>query len=141
MGPVGTARRHDGNLDAAGLRRMTRGGVSALSDAEGLALFDTALRLDDALLVPVRLRPGAASGPVPPLLRGLVRGGPPGGRPPERARPVRCRCARSSRSWAHRSGWNGSWTWFRGEGGHVLGYTDAVRSTRSVPSRNSGSTR
>ncbi|QCX74519.1 Erythronolide synthase, modules 3 and 4 [Streptomyces sp. YIM 121038] len=71
-----------GTLDATGLRRMTRGGVTALSDAQGLALFDAALRRADALLVPVRLdaarlRAGAASGTVPPLLRGLVRAARP----------------------------------------------------------------
>ncbi|MEI5101837.1 type I polyketide synthase [Streptomyces sp. PmtG] len=69
-------------LDDTGLRRMARGGVAALSDSEGLALFDAALRRDDAVLVPVRLdtarlRAGAANGTVPPLLRGLVRGARP----------------------------------------------------------------
>ncbi|KOT31017.1 polyketide synthase [Streptomyces caelestis] len=68
-----------GTLDGAGLDRMTRGGVAALSDAQGLALLDAALRLDDALLVPLRLdtarlRAAAERGSVPPLLRGLVRG-------------------------------------------------------------------
>ncbi|MFD4631738.1 SDR family NAD(P)-dependent oxidoreductase [Streptomyces sp. NPDC058284] len=71
-----------GTLDGTGLRRMARGGVAALSDAQGLALFDAALRLDDTLLVPVRLdtarlRAGATRGSVPPLLRGLVRGARP----------------------------------------------------------------
>ncbi|MFJ6728036.1 type I polyketide synthase [Streptomyces sp. NPDC091281] len=70
-----------GTLDGAGLDRMTRGGVAALSDDQGLALFDAALGLDDAVLVPVRLddarlRAGAR-GPVPPLLRGLVRSARP----------------------------------------------------------------
>ncbi|WP_146057316.1 KR domain-containing protein, partial [Streptomyces sp. SM12] len=44
-----------GTLDGTGLGRMAHGGVAALSDSQGLALFDAALRLDDALLVPVRL--------------------------------------------------------------------------------------
>nr|WP_265415943.1 type I polyketide synthase [Streptomyces otsuchiensis] len=71
-----------GTLDGTGLGRMAHGGVAALSDSQGLALFDAALRLGDALLVPVRLdtarlRAGAARGPVPPLLRGLVRGARP----------------------------------------------------------------
>ncbi|WP_221361956.1 type I polyketide synthase, partial [Streptomyces beigongshangae] len=71
-----------GTLAGAGLRRMARGGVAALSDTQGLALFDVALRLDDVLLVPVRLdaarlRAGAARGTVPPLLRGLVRAARP----------------------------------------------------------------
>ncbi|MET8689247.1 type I polyketide synthase [Streptomyces sp. NPDC004732] len=68
-------------LAPTGLRRMTRGGVSALTDTEGLALFDTALRLDDAHLVPLRLDPArlrtqAEAASLPPLLRGLVRGAP-----------------------------------------------------------------
>ncbi|ATL71963.1 polyketide synthase [Nocardia terpenica] len=66
-----------GALDDTGRRRMTRGGVAALSDAAGLALFDAVLHQDSALLVPVRLdlgrqRPTTAD--VPALLRGLVRG-------------------------------------------------------------------
>ncbi|MEV5986270.1 type I polyketide synthase [Streptomyces sp. NPDC052051] len=66
-----------GSLDETDRRRMTRGGVAAFSDQEGLALFDAALRSPEALLVPVRLdlaRLRAADpGTVPPLLRGLVR--------------------------------------------------------------------
>ncbi|WP_431772426.1 type I polyketide synthase [Streptomyces cucumeris] len=65
-----------GTLDATGLRRMTHGGVSALTDDQGLALLDAALRLDEPLLVPVRLdtarlRAATPATPVPPLLRGL----------------------------------------------------------------------
>ncbi|NJP64725.1 type I polyketide synthase [Streptomyces spiramenti] len=71
-----------GTLDGTGLGRMTRGGVAALADTQGLALFDAALHLDDAVLVPLRLdtarlRAGTGSGVVPPLLRGLVRGARP----------------------------------------------------------------
>ncbi|WP_328345808.1 type I polyketide synthase [Micromonospora sp. NBC_00421] len=61
--------------------RASRGGVLELSRAEGLALFDAALRMDQALLVPIRLDPQAmradvaAGGAVPSLLRGLVRAG------------------------------------------------------------------
>ncbi|MFI9503682.1 SDR family NAD(P)-dependent oxidoreductase [Nocardia sp. NPDC052566] len=67
-----------GSLDETSRQRMTRGGVAAFSDAEGLALFDAVLRQDAALLVPVRLdlgrqRPGSAA-EVPALMRGLVRG-------------------------------------------------------------------
>ena len=60
-------------------RREGRGGVGALGSAEGMALFDAAVRTDEALLVPVGLdlrqaRADAASGGgVPHLLRGLVR--------------------------------------------------------------------
>ncbi|WNZ14323.1 type I polyketide synthase [Streptomyces sp. 11x1] len=56
------------------LRRMARSGVRALPTEEGLALFDAALAGDDPALVPVgldlRARPG---GPVPHLLRSLIR--------------------------------------------------------------------
>ena len=54
--------------------RMSRGGVSGLSDAEGMALFDAALSTGLALAVPVRLDLTAyRDQPVPPLLRSLVR--------------------------------------------------------------------
>ncbi|QNP70787.1 SDR family NAD(P)-dependent oxidoreductase [Streptomyces roseirectus] len=57
------------------LGRLERGGMAALPTAEGLALFDAAIGLDDAVLVPVRLTPAAlrATDVVPALLRGLVR--------------------------------------------------------------------
>ncbi|WP_449455867.1 SDR family NAD(P)-dependent oxidoreductase [Streptomyces dangxiongensis] len=61
--------------------RMSRGGVLALTADEGLALLDTGLHADRALLVPIKLdlralRSDAASGgTVPHLLRGLVRAG------------------------------------------------------------------
>ncbi|MDQ7806829.1 SDR family NAD(P)-dependent oxidoreductase [Amycolatopsis sp. A133] len=63
-----------GHLGAADLARMARGGMSGLSDAEGLALFDAAVARGETLAIPARLDLSAASGPVPPLLRGLVRG-------------------------------------------------------------------
>ncbi|MEU6672473.1 SDR family NAD(P)-dependent oxidoreductase, partial [Streptomyces sp. NPDC046727] len=59
--------------------RMGRGGVRALTPEEGLALFDTALGAEQALVVPIKLdlraaRADAASGgTVQPLMRGLVR--------------------------------------------------------------------
>nr|BAW35613.1 modular polyketide synthase [Streptomyces sp. RK95-74] len=68
-----------GELDEADVSRMSRGGVIALSGAEGLELFDAAHRTDEALLVPVRLdlavmrAEAASSGVVAPLMRGLVR--------------------------------------------------------------------
>ena len=70
-----------GTLDGTNLRQMSRGGIGALSAAEGLALFDAALGLDDALLLPVkidvaRLRAGSRAADVPALFRRLVRGGP-----------------------------------------------------------------
>ncbi|WP_443732074.1 SDR family NAD(P)-dependent oxidoreductase [Streptantibioticus ferralitis] len=65
-------------LDAADVERLNRGGVAALSVADGVALFDAAGRAGEALLVPMRLdmaglRVQAGSGMLPPLLRGLVR--------------------------------------------------------------------
>ncbi|MFI6588399.1 type I polyketide synthase [Embleya sp. NPDC050493] len=64
-----------GRLADADLSRMRRAGLSPLSAAEGLALFDAAVCSDAALLVPARIDPAAvrAQGPVPALLRGVVR--------------------------------------------------------------------
>ncbi|KUJ66796.1 hypothetical protein ACZ90_32685 [Streptomyces albus subsp. albus] len=68
-----------GGLEAADTSRMSRSGVLGLSSAEGLALFDAAHRVGEALLVPMRLDlaplAGAPTGMVPALLRGLVRSG------------------------------------------------------------------
>ncbi|MFD7932700.1 type I polyketide synthase, partial [Streptomyces sp. NPDC059742] len=65
-------------LDAGDVSRMGRGGVVALTAAEGVALFDSACASGQALLVPVRLdlaalRAAARGGLLPPLLSGLVR--------------------------------------------------------------------
>ena len=73
-------------LDRVDRMRMERGGVVALSSAEGLELFDAAHWIDEALLIPARLdipalRALARMGEVPPLLRGIVRA------PARRARP------------------------------------------------------
>ncbi|MEU2513100.1 SDR family NAD(P)-dependent oxidoreductase [Streptomyces syringium] len=62
-----------GTLDGPGRRRLGRTGVTALSAREGLRLLDAAAVSSRAHLVPVALDPAAAAGPVPPLLRGLVR--------------------------------------------------------------------
>ncbi|WP_399217819.1 SDR family NAD(P)-dependent oxidoreductase [Streptomyces sp. SAJ15] len=65
-----------GHLADTDLARMARGGVVPLSSQEGLALFDAATAADEALLVPVRLAGTVlrgGNGPVPPLLRRLVR--------------------------------------------------------------------
>ncbi|SNT60705.1 type I polyketide synthase, partial [Actinacidiphila glaucinigra] len=64
-------------LDEADLQRMARDGVGALSGREGLALFDTALAVGAAVLLPMRLdigalRAQAQTGSLPSLLRGLV---------------------------------------------------------------------
>ncbi|WP_234334874.1 type I polyketide synthase [Streptomyces sp. NRRL S-118] len=56
-------------------RRLARGGILPLTDAEGVALFDEAQRWDEALQVPIRLNQAVlrAQGAVPPFLSGLVR--------------------------------------------------------------------
>ncbi len=67
------------HLSAVDQARMSRGGVLAMTPAEGLALFDIGLRAGQALLVPIKLdlkamrAQAAAGGDVPDLLRGLIR--------------------------------------------------------------------
>ncbi|WP_413116844.1 type I polyketide synthase [Streptomyces sp. CY1] len=58
-------------------RRLARDGLAALSPAEGMELFDTALRTAEPMVLPIKLdlgalRAQAVTGAVPPLLRGLV---------------------------------------------------------------------
>nr|AXL06383.1 beta-ketoacyl synthase [uncultured bacterium] len=56
--------------------RASRNGVLELSRAEGLELFDLGLRLDESLLVPIKLDLAAMrASAVPVLFRGLVRPG------------------------------------------------------------------
>ncbi|WP_285762087.1 SDR family NAD(P)-dependent oxidoreductase, partial [Nocardiopsis ansamitocini] len=59
-------------------RRTRRGGMVGLTSAEGMALFDAALRSDVSVLVPTRLdlgvlRSADRTEPVPVLLSGLAR--------------------------------------------------------------------
>jgi acyl transferase domain-containing protein/D-arabinose 1-dehydrogenase-like Zn-dependent alcohol dehydrogenase/acyl carrier protein/predicted alpha/beta hydrolase family esterase len=66
-----------GTLEETELARLRRMGAEPLSTETGLELFDAARRLDQALLVPVRLdlaalRSQVRSGLAPSLLRGLV---------------------------------------------------------------------
>ncbi|XIJ58078.1 type I polyketide synthase [Kitasatospora hibisci] len=66
-----------GHLDDTDLTRLRRSGVRPLSDADGLAMFDSALDADEALLVAMRLdvataRTALQSSSVPPLLRRLI---------------------------------------------------------------------
>ncbi|MFG3350142.1 type I polyketide synthase [Streptomyces sp. NPDC048018] len=71
-------------LAAADLRRMERAGISALRVSDGLALFDTALGRDDAVLVPVHLHEPALrehSPQIPDVFRDLC--------PPRRHDPAR----------------------------------------------------
>ncbi|MCF3145745.1 type I polyketide synthase, partial [Streptomyces platensis] len=67
-----------GGLDQADLRRMSSGGIDALTSEEGLALFDAGTVSAESLLIPVRLNTAAlharaAEGMLPPVLRDLVR--------------------------------------------------------------------
>ncbi|MFD0267977.1 type I polyketide synthase, partial [Streptomyces sp. NPDC127106] len=71
-----------GDLTDADVQRMARAGLAPLSSAEGLALFDTAstLTADGGVFVALHLdtaplRAQAEAGALPPLFRGLVRGG------------------------------------------------------------------
>ncbi|MEU3459728.1 type I polyketide synthase [Streptomyces sp. NPDC006733] len=65
-------------LTGADVERMARGGILALGQEQGLALFDTAVAAGRALLVPVgldtRALGRAMSGEVPGMFRSLVRG-------------------------------------------------------------------
>ena len=66
------------HLDDADRARMARGGLLALSVAQGMALYDVAARVDEPLLVPMPVDPAALremgrAGMVPSVLRGLVR--------------------------------------------------------------------
>jgi acyl carrier protein len=67
-----------GELDETEVARIERMGVERLSAELGLELFDEAQRLNEALLVPVRLdlatlRSRARAGMLPAMLRSLVR--------------------------------------------------------------------
>ncbi|MEU9559679.1 type I polyketide synthase, partial [Streptomyces fumanus] len=90
-----------GRLAATGRperHRTTRGGVAALAPAEGMRLFDAALRTGLSVVVPMKLdlaalRAQAAAGPVAPPMRTLV---PPARRAPAVAaaeEPVSARLA------------------------------------------------
>ncbi|MEU1483951.1 SDR family NAD(P)-dependent oxidoreductase [Streptomyces sp. NPDC005752] len=60
-----------GTLSDTDLGRITRSGLRAFSEEEGLALFDAATRLSEPVVLPVRLDLRGRNDP-PPLLRGLV---------------------------------------------------------------------
>ncbi|MFF0968774.1 type I polyketide synthase [Streptomyces sp. NPDC003703] len=64
-----------GELAEADRARLDRSGVREMSEAEGLALFDTACAADRAALVPIRFdfKALAAAGEPPALFRSLVR--------------------------------------------------------------------
>ncbi len=67
-----------GRLDDVELRRIERSGQGALSEVDGLALFDAALAADRPVLLPMRmdlaaLRARATAEGLPAVLTGLVR--------------------------------------------------------------------
>ncbi|WP_346241226.1 type I polyketide synthase, partial [Streptomyces malaysiensis] len=62
-----------GGLGDREVARLTSGGVRPIGSADGLALFDAASAMDDAVLVPIHLDLSPRGGRVPPLLRHLVR--------------------------------------------------------------------
>uniref|UniRef100_A0AAU3GNW7 SDR family NAD(P)-dependent oxidoreductase n=1 Tax=Streptomyces sp. NBC_01401 TaxID=2903854 RepID=A0AAU3GNW7_9ACTN len=62
-----------GGLGDREVARLTSGGVRPIGSADGLALFDAASAMDDAVLVPIHLDLSPRGGQVPPLLRHLVR--------------------------------------------------------------------
>jgi NADP-dependent 3-hydroxy acid dehydrogenase YdfG/acyl carrier protein len=66
-----------GHLSQADRARIARSGMGALTAAEGLSLFDTALAADDVVMVLMHLESAGAGGRVDPwqlpgLLRGLI---------------------------------------------------------------------
>nr|WP_255360281.1 type I polyketide synthase [Nocardia sp. BMG51109] len=67
-----------GALRDADVARMRRSGITPLAVSDGLALFDAALAGEDPVAVTARLNPvvwagSEDSGPVPSIVRGLVR--------------------------------------------------------------------
>ena len=65
-----------GGLDAAGRARLARSGVKALSSAEALQLFDTAMIVDDPFLLPAHIDLTALRGNaavVPPMFADLLK--------------------------------------------------------------------
>ncbi|MGW0779097.1 SDR family NAD(P)-dependent oxidoreductase, partial [Streptomyces sp. NPDC002835] len=74
-GPWAPTAGMTGGMTEADLERLARRGTPALTEEEGLALFDAALAVDAPVVLPARLDLPVlrALGDVPPLLRGLVR--------------------------------------------------------------------
>jgi polyketide synthase 12 len=67
-----------GHLDERDRARMSRGGFIAMSSADGLALFDSALRQARSFVMPAQINPSAlrshsGSAGLPPMFRGLIR--------------------------------------------------------------------
>ncbi|MFI5980625.1 SDR family NAD(P)-dependent oxidoreductase [Streptomyces sp. NPDC051555] len=64
-----------GTLTETDMGRLSRGGLRAISADQGLALFDASVRLEEPVVVPVRLDLRGQADP-PALLRSLVRSAP-----------------------------------------------------------------
>ncbi|WP_439659059.1 type I polyketide synthase [Lentzea sp. HUAS TT2] len=64
-----------GQMDAAAFERLEKSSMPPISLELGLALFDAAVAVDAAQVVPARVITGVTNGMVPPLLRDLVRSG------------------------------------------------------------------
>ncbi|OIJ90608.1 polyketide synthase [Streptomyces sp. MUSC 14] len=88
-----TAGNMTTGLDDTDRARMTRGGIKAMSDDEGLALYDAGLAVGAPVVLPVRLDLAAFRGEVPPLLRNQVTG---------RARRTAGAGGGDARSWVRR---------------------------------------
>ncbi|QIY60295.1 hypothetical protein HEP86_37055 [Streptomyces sp. RPA4-5] len=71
-----------GNLTERDVTRVRRLGMTPMSTAEGLALFDAGLATGSAVVVPINLDTAAlrTQGMLPPLLRGLIPTAPTGTR-------------------------------------------------------------
>ncbi|BBY27309.1 type I polyketide synthase [Mycolicibacterium sediminis] len=68
-----------GDLDEAGIARLARDGILAMSVGEALTLFDKALVVDEPFLVPARidraaLRTKSSAGTLPPMFNELISG-------------------------------------------------------------------
>ncbi|MBO0821288.1 MAG: SDR family NAD(P)-dependent oxidoreductase, partial [Nocardiopsaceae bacterium] len=61
-----------GHLKETDLRRMRRAGLIALSEADGLTLFDASLARPEPVLIPARFDPRAGTAMIPPMLRALA---------------------------------------------------------------------
>ncbi|MGW3466494.1 type I polyketide synthase [Streptomyces olivaceoviridis] len=62
-----------GRLGDREVARLTSGGVRPINSSDGLALFDAASAMDEAVLVPIHLDLSSPGDVIPPLLRHLVR--------------------------------------------------------------------
>ncbi|MEU1287494.1 type I polyketide synthase [Kitasatospora sp. NPDC005856] len=77
-GPWAQPTGMTGNLTELDVNRVRRLGMTPVSTAEGLALFDAGLAAGTAVVVPINLNTAAlrTQGLLPPLLRGLIPAAP-----------------------------------------------------------------